>query len=1091
MKKTISFTLALLLISSALLCAPITANAASTINNNCTYYNYDNTGDYDYYWNWSYPIYSYLSVCNNGDLMRFQAIQSYGESLVMFAEFFDSNFNFKYHIPIKNELPLFGGFYSDGNNYYILSGQTNPDEDNSVEVFRLTKYDLNWNRISACSITDDNTTIPFDAGTPRFTHSGNQLLIRTDHEMYTASDGKNHQANVTLQINTSNMTLVSKRTCVLNSGYGYSSHSFNQFIKLDGNKIVAADHGDAYPRTLALFIYDNELSSYGLGDYPRTQCLSFLDIPGQIGANYTGCTMGGFEVSNSNYIIAGTKINLNDFENSTTKNVFISYIPKNSTTATVKMLTSYAEGTASATTPHFVKLTNNKFMVLWERENKTHYVLIDENGNKLSSEVTINSRLSDCPPVIYNNQLVWYTQSYNILTFNKIDLNDISKHQKSEINYGCEFVVKSTTVDTANVECKKCKKTSSEKIPEIMFRFYNDVTYSSTTCHVGYNSDFDLYLDDAYKTYKIISYNQKTATIKLTNAAIFSDFIIEIEDTSIASFTNPDYNSLVIKPIKNGKTKLTITSSFSASLKWTFDLEVCCDPWSQSTTYPTCESDGKRFSICGICDREWTEVIPATGHSEYIFTYGYPATCTQNGLTDGKYCPNCGKTTQPQKTIPATGHKEVTIKGFPSTCTQAGLTDGKKCSVCDTTTVAQQTIKAGHTTSVINKKAATCTVDGYTGDTFCSTCKTTTAKGSVIKAKGHTAVTVKGKAATCTETGLTDGKKCSVCGIATVKQQTIKATGHKEVVIPAVAPTYTTVGKTEGKKCSVCGIITVAQKEVAKLTLEIPVVKVANASNGVKVTWNKVANAEKYIVYSSTYNTKTKKWSGWTNRSTVTTTSWTDTKVKSGTKYKYTVRAVNGSVKSEYKSSSSILFLAQPTVKIANASTGVKVSWNKISGATGYKVYRSQYSNGKWSSWKSVKTIDKASTITWTDKSAKSGVKYKYTVKAVNGKAASTYKSSSSLLYLAQPTVTVKAVSNGVKVNWTQSSDATEYKIYRSEYNTKTKKWSGWKGIKTAKSTSKSYTDKSAKKGVQYKYTVKAVNGKVASTYKASGSVKR
>ncbi|MBO5857315.1 MAG: fibronectin type III domain-containing protein, partial [Clostridia bacterium] len=65
------------------------------------------------------------------------------------------------------------------------------------------------------------------------------------------------------------------------------------------------------------------------------------------------------------------------------------------------------------------------------------------------------------------------------------------------------------------------------------------------------------------------------------------------------------------------------------------------------------------------------------------------------------------------------------------------------------------------------------------------------------------------------------------------------------------------------------------------------------------------------------------------------------------------------------------------------------------------------------------------------------------------------------------------------------------YKIYRSEYNAKTKKWSGWKSIKTAKLTSKSYTDKSAKKGVKYKYTVRAVNGDYKSTYKASGSVKR
>ena len=179
-----------------------------------------------------------------------------------------------------------------------------------------------------------------------------------------------------------------------------------------------------------------------------------------------------------------------------------------------------------------------------------------------------------------------------------------------------------------------------------------------------------------------------------------------------------------------------------------------------------------------------------------------------------------------------------------------------------------------------------------------------------------------------------------------------------------------------------------------------PTVKVATASNGLKVTWSSAANATGYTVYSSSYNAKTKKWSGWTNRGTVKTTSWTDTKTKSGTKYRYTVKARNNSFASSYnKNGVSKLYLAQPTVKIANASTGVKVSWNKITGATGYTIYRAEYSGGKWSGWNKMGTL-KSTKTSWTDKSVKSGTKYKYTVKAVNGKTGSTYKSSSSLLYL-------------------------------------------------------------------------------------------
>lgn len=41
-------------------------------------------------------------------------------------------------------LPKYGAFYESGNHYYILTGQDNPDNNDAVEVYRVTKYSKDW-----------------------------------------------------------------------------------------------------------------------------------------------------------------------------------------------------------------------------------------------------------------------------------------------------------------------------------------------------------------------------------------------------------------------------------------------------------------------------------------------------------------------------------------------------------------------------------------------------------------------------------------------------------------------------------------------------------------------------------------------------------------------------------------------------------------------------------------------------------------------------------------------------------------------------------------------------------------------------------
>lgn len=327
------------------------------------------------YSRWASVIRSYLVDCDDGRLMRV-----YLGSKGYYVEYYDSNFNLLESKTIDKELSLLGGFYAGKDAYYIVSGQNNPDELADVECFRITKYDKNWNRITSAGLYDCNTYVPFDAGSLRMTEASGYLFIRTSHTMYKSDNGYHHQANVTIQLDESTMKITDSFTNVGNSSYGYVSHSFNQFIKTDGNHIVAVDHGDAYPRSLALIKYKTDFTSgqfcSNIGYWwdsnkhavVNNSCdvTDLLTISGQIGDNTTNATIGGFEISDTSYIVAASSINQEKQEG--LKNIYILTESKEDGTVKSNQITDIS-GKYNATSPYLVKINNNKFMVMWTIKN--------------------------------------------------------------------------------------------------------------------------------------------------------------------------------------------------------------------------------------------------------------------------------------------------------------------------------------------------------------------------------------------------------------------------------------------------------------------------------------------------------------------------------------------------------------------------------------------------------------------------------------------------------------------------------------------------------------------------------------------------
>ena len=381
------------------------------------------TSEHTYY-RWADTTKSYLTDIGYGNMMRVQA-----DGSDIYVEYYDSQYNITGSRQINPELPVFGGFYNGSDAYYIVTGQKNPDESDDVECYRITKYDKSWNRIGSVGLDNCNTYVPFDAGSLRMTESDGYLLIRTCHTMYQSSDGYHHQANVTIQVDVNKMQITDSFTDIMNVGYGYVSHSFNQFIRTDGNKIVAVDHGDAYPRSVVLVEYPTDfttgqfISNMGWRDYCKATDL--LKISGEIGDNTTYVNVGGFEVTDSAYLVAATSI---DQENDGDYyNACILGKSKKDGHTFINWLTDIKEGYA-ATNPYMVKINDNKYFVMWSYGNDTtgtiDYTYIDAEGNQISPIYSMNGEISDCEPIYINGSVVWYTSdNKGNVTFYGVDDN--------------------------------------------------------------------------------------------------------------------------------------------------------------------------------------------------------------------------------------------------------------------------------------------------------------------------------------------------------------------------------------------------------------------------------------------------------------------------------------------------------------------------------------------------------------------------------------------------------------------------------------------------------------------------------------------
>jgi len=165
------------------------------------------------------------------------------------------------------------------------------------------------------------------------------------------------------------------------------------------------------------------------------------------------------------------------------------------------------------------------------------------------------------------------------------------------------------------------------------------------------------------------------------------------------------------------------------------------------------------------------------------------------------------------------------------------------------------------------------------------------------------------------------------------------------------------------------------------------ITSVKNGEKGITVNWYASPYASSYKLYRKAEGDT--KWTRIAILNGKTNTSYTDTKVKNGKSYTYTLITVCGKYQSTYRSQGEgNRFVAPPITQIAvKSGSGYRVEWLKVPGATHYYVYRSDSENGPWQKLVRVRDIN-----SYIDKTADKTKKYYYCVRAgVDGKYFSTY----------------------------------------------------------------------------------------------------
>lgn len=483
---------------------------------------------------------------------------------------------------------------------------------------------------------------------------------------------------------------------------------------------------------------------------------------------------------------------------------------------------------------------------------------------------------------------------------------------------------------------------------------------------------------------------------------------------------------------------------------------------------------------CGYSYSEEKSIMGMGPHYYGDFTVDKEPTCTEYGLKS-KHC-HCEMKRADITLIDPLGHTEIIdIPAVAPTETEPGYTHQSHCSVCGETVVKRELITHEEYDIQINDDNITAhKLDAATNENDgVEITITFELKSQVYLSYIDKTVICKVGEVKLSKTRLDYNGKVQNPGV-TVKD----STGEPLVLNRDYKLTCSAGSKYSGKysvRVDYIGNYAGSKTLYYDIVIGAVVPAVSSTDKSISLSWKKGHSDLYYCVYSADSKGNLKKIADTKNG------SYTVSSLKSGTEYRFLVRAFvkdgNGKIYWGDKGNS-VLCATNPVsvskLTITPETKSVKLSWSKVSGATGYRVYKYD------GSWKMVKDTK---SLSCEIGGLKSGTAYKFYVrpyKQYSGKTVwSADNKADAVQTYTMPSATSKisytSSTDSVKLSWNKVTGATDYRIYLYD-NAKDKY------VKVADTSKNSYTvkkknGKKLKPGVEYKFRVKAYIKKNGKTY--------